>query len=42
MVCGTREDSQGLVESKVDLEDIQDLVQQIKDLNQNWLTKPFV
>jgi len=36
MVCGTREDSKGSVESKVDLDDIQDLVKQIKDLNQNW------
>ena len=25
----------------MDLEDIQDLVQQIKDLNQNWLNKTF-
>lgn len=25
----------------MDLEDIQDLVQQIKDLNQNWLNRTF-
>lgn len=41
MICGTRKDPQGLVDSKVDLQDIHDLVQKIKDLNQEMVYRTF-